>query len=726
MAQQPPKSQWVPIVPIPDDCPIGPPRSHPHRGEPESRWLYYGLAGEALGWVYQFQDSGGEPVRLTCLWAQDTATGDRKWHWLSFPEPRPLYGLLETCGTRALLDGRAIPLLLLPTEADADAAREQLAQVALDKGADPIPLPCVSWPGGSGTWGKVDWSPLKGWAVVVVPEYTAKRKALSKIEQDAGDPPESKPFLKQDQQPGFRAAAKIAEILIAQGCDTRLVKLPEVGSEREGWGIRDLIADGITGQALWDWIALRLDRPAPSKTGTAKPLPAAVAPLASGAATELSTPQTAGAAPIQTGPDYEWRYRLVGGKDAPEDCRENVLMYLENHPVLKGRVWADEFARKIVMREPMPWANPATFKPREWDQVDDYELGLWLTQNGMPHIRAEGVLAAAIKWIAAKNRYHPLQDYLNGLQWDGRARMDYWLSQYMGVRNTEYSLIAGNMFLIGLVARAFQPGCRMRTMPIFEGRQFRGKSTAISILGGDWFSDTQLDLRNLKEAYQLIQGVWIYEIAELDAFNRSETTTIKAFISSPKDRFRAPYERAPRDYLRETVFVGSTNQDEYFKDTTGNTRYWPLRCDDFDSIHLDLLREDRDQLFAQAVCRYREGARWWPSEDEQNRLFEPEQSFREIMDPWETMAVNYLNSSAVFNQVSTTQMLMECFKVEPSKIDPQRSMATRIGGLMKRLGWKKERPKREYIYLRPGWILNEMKEIVRDPEYRNPDAEVSL
>jgi predicted P-loop ATPase len=406
------------------------------------------------------------------------------------------------------------------------------------------------------------------------------------------------------------------------------------------------------------------------------------------------------------GPQDDWRRQLLRKDDRLIDCRENVYLLLRHHPLWAGVIGLDDFARRIVKRKPAPWDSAAGFVPGvEWSHEDDLRLGLWLAQRESLIVRSQENLAAAVAWVATESRYHPVRDYLDGLAWDKRERLSAWLTDHLGVKRSEYAMLAGRLFLIGMVARIYEPGCQMRFVPILEGAQFRGKSSALRILGGEWFGDTTLDLNN-KDTYQLVQGRWLYEIGELDAFNRTEATRVKAFVSSQVDRFRAPYERAPRDWPRHTVFVGTTNQDEYFKDTTGNTRYWPLRVEEEEPINLEGLAGARDQLFAEAVALYKRGERWHPTREEQYRLFEPEQAEREIGDPWQSLIAKWLRDNGKL-RVTATAILTDCLKIEAGKIDGNRQMPTRVGIAMKRLNWIKRREAsgdRDYYYVPPaGW-----------------------
>lgn len=418
----------------------------------------------------------------------------------------------------------------------------------------------------------------------------------------------------------------------------------------------------------------------------------------------VSDPEPAGAR-IELGPDprFDWRDRLFWrNKGQLQDCRENVYLFLKHHPAWEGVLHADTFARKIVMLKPPPWHRGHFTRGETWTDDNNLRLGMWLAAQESLMVRSIDNLSLAAGWVAREAPYHPVLEYVRSIEWDRRERLSCWLSDYLGVRPSEYAALAGSYFMKSIVARVFKPGDIVRSMPILEGPQFQGKSTVVRILGGQWYSDTPLDL-NSKDVYQNIQGVLLYEIAELDAFNKAESTRIKAFISSPKDRFRAPYDRDPADHQRQTVFVGTTNQDEYFKDSTGNTRYWPWKTQVVSSIDLDGLARDRDQLFAEAVWRYEQGERWHPTRDEQERLFEPEQSEREIDDPWQALIERWLRKD-VRDRITTVDVLLDCLKIEGGKIDNTRQMSTRVGIVMKRLGWRKGRDSqgtRERFYERP-------------------------
>jgi predicted P-loop ATPase len=320
-------------------------------------------------------------------------------------------------------------------------------------------------------------------------------------------------------------------------------------------------------------------------------------------------------------------------------------------------------------------------------------------------IKSDSFLVSAVAMAAFHNRYHPVKDWLDGLPpWDQENRLEHFIYDCTGCRQSPYLQLIGKYFMVGLVARIYKPGCLMQYMPIFEGEQGVGKSTFWQTLAGQWYQDTPFKLGD-KDAYMQLQGVWLYEIAELDSFNKAEATHVKAFITQRNDRFREPYGRRVVDWPRQCVFVGTTNHYEYFKDTTGNRRFWPVKVKSVDSVALALMRE---QLFAEALWRYRYGEQWHPTFDEEVKYFVPQQELRRVVDPWLYPLQDWLDDldQRLINEFTNIDILRGCFKVELSKIDGFQAMATRVGRLMQELGWKLARPgagkQRKRFYRRPS------------------------
>lgn len=442
--------------------------------------------------------------------------------------------------------------------------------------------------------------------------------------------------------------------------------------------------------------------------------PAAVAPSAE----STSTPST-GSAEDEGGavvdiPIAAWRKRMVRTDNGWKDCRENVFILLTEHPALAGLVGYDEFAHRVMKLRQPPWDSAAG----EWTTNDDYLLGLWITEQVRLTVRAEATLVAGVAMAAFAKRYHPVLQYLGSLPpWDDIERLQHWLPECLGTVDTTYTRLVGMWFVMGMVRRVQDPGCQMDYMVVLEGVQGKRKSTALRTLVGndDWFADTPIRIGD-KDAMLSLAGKWLYEVGELDSFNRAEVTAVKQYVSSRVDRVREPFARRSTDRPRSGVFAGSTNQSEYFKDPTGARRFWPVACSS--DIEIEKLHDWRDQLFAEALWRLQhadpEVRRYYPTRDETERYLVPEQEQREIGDPWFERLATWLNSHQKYGDTiqevcdvdsfTSHDLLTKALGVPVDRIDGARQMSTRVGIAMHKLGWDKRRdtnPPRLWRYVRP-------------------------
>lgn len=340
----------------------------------------------------------------------------------------------------------------------------------------------------------------------------------------------------------------------------------------------------------------------------------------------------------------------------------------------------DEFKQRVVLLAPPPW-KPNDQTPRNWTDADTIETQAWLqAQLFKP---SKDATADAVFMIAHRNVNHPVKNYLDRLEWDGTPRIDGWLARYMGAESTEYTRAIGAMFLIAAVARIYQPGCKADNMLILEGSQGIGKSTAVLSLSpsSEWFTDELPDVSS-KDAAMQLHGAWIVEVAELDAMNKAETSSVKKFISRREDRYRPPYGRSVINVPRQSLFIGTTNEEgHYFKDQTGNRRYWPVATHAFDVAGLVA---DRDQLWAEAVTRYRTGEKWHFTPAEAKRIAHPEQDARREIDPWEPIINERLGGSTI-TAITANKIATDILKLSIDRLST--AHGRKIAGILRRMGW---------------------------------------
>lgn len=339
----------------------------------------------------------------------------------------------------------------------------------------------------------------------------------------------------------------------------------------------------------------------------------------------------------------------------------------------------DEMRRAVmVMKSPV---GADTFKPRHIEDNDATVVQEFLQRGGLRRV-SKVVVADAIELVAKENAFHPVRDWLGGLRWDSVERLPRLFPKYFGSEDTEYTREVGRMMLISMVARVMKPGAKVDHMVVLEGKQGSRKSTAVKVLGGDWFSDGLPDITS-KDASQHLRGKWLIEVAEMHAVNKAEANALKSFLTRSEERYRPPYGRYEVHEPRQAVFIGTTNETEYLRDATGARRFWPVRAGDIDT---DALSSDRDQLFAEAYARYQRGDKWWPEGDFETRVMRREQEERFESDPWEEPVKNYVADKG---RVTIPEVAFNGLGVQTGSLGM--TDQRRLGTIMRRLNWEKKK-----------------------------------
>lgn len=302
----------------------------------------------------------------------------------------------------------------------------------------------------------------------------------------------------------------------------------------------------------------------------------------------------------------DWAEKLQRNQNgAVKGTIDNILIILDGDPALKDKFALNLFANRGEVLGALPWSKDT--KRRLWSDTDNN--GLYWYLERMWGITQRGNIDSALDIHASVHAFNEVQKYLETLIWDGVPRLDTLFIDYLGAKDTDYNRAVCRKSFTAAVARAMTPGCKFDNMLILAGPQGVGKSTLIDKMSRGWFNDSIRTFEG-KEASELLQGVWLVEIAELDAFRRTDIARIKQFLSLRADRYRAAYGRHVKELPRCCVFFGTCNEMEFLQDTTGNRRFWPVDVmtnTPTKSVFTDLTDAVINQLWAEAKARWQLG-----------------------------------------------------------------------------------------------------------------------
>jgi predicted P-loop ATPase len=374
----------------------------------------------------------------------------------------------------------------------------------------------------------------------------------------------------------------------------------------------------------------------------------------------------------------------------------NALIIMANDPALAGILSFNAFtSQPLITRAPpapedgapqLPGPYPRSWGAEDVIFIQGYMQRVWSQKFSRMTIEDAMVAESSIR------RFHPICDWLDSLKWDGKPRIDNWLSYAFEAPKTAMNRAVGAKFLIASVRRIKNPGTKFDHMMVLEGKQGIGKSTAIKALfSAPWFSDSIPPDLNSKDAAMALLGVWCLEFAEIEQLIKADVETIKAFLSRSVDRYRPPYGKVYIDRPRQGVLIGTTNSDDYLRDTSGNRRIWPVRCITANSAWLD---ENRDQLWAEAVNRESSEETIWLDDDDVKAEAMDIQSDRMVQDVWHLRIAEWSSSR---RETTVSDVLEYALSVPPERMN--RSSEMRVAGVLKAMGWNKKTVRRgKHVY----------------------------
>lgn len=400
---------------------------------------------------------------------------------------------------------------------------------------------------------------------------------------------------------------------------------------------------------------------------------------------------------INTG-DWQEQFIRLDTKLGPntgkiDNHTHNIGLILENDENFKGRVRLNKLTQELTV----------TNTPLEKYDVNSLSLGLsdWLIASKYRLKVTRHDCEAAFLALAKQYQFSPIVEYLDSLIWDGIPRIDNVLLTIANAKGRDdYLKIVSRKFLLGAVARAYEPGCKMDTVLTLKGPQGAKKTTFAEVLGGPFFVETRVDVGN-KDAVQIIQRGWIVELSEMAGL-QTNYETVRGYLSCKEDTIRIPYDKAPSKLKRQCVFIATTNSETMLSDPDGSRRYWVVDVSDID---IETLREQRDQIWAEAVYAYKMKEQWWLT-DEQQRISAEENSPYQETNTLDYTMVQWLhdNKGKYPKELTTLSILRDIYNT--STTDRDRGILTRAGRVLTKAGWIRKRvlieEHRVMIYIPPG------------------------
>ncbi len=419
--------------------------------------------------------------------------------------------------------------------------------------------------------------------------------------------------------------------------------------------------------------------------------------------------------------DTDWRSKLEYNRQGLlANSLKNLLLILNNDEKL-GSIVFNQLSDGMEIKGEVPWEHPSRF----WRDADDAQLISYIDLNyGNFSQRNYDV---AVSKATDDRSYHPIRSFLNALpEWDEIPRVDTLLVDFLGALDNGYVRAVTRKTLVAAIARVMNPGCKFDTMLVLAGPQGKGKSTLISKLAGDWFSDSLLlsDAKD-KTAAEKLQGYWILEIGELAGMKKTDIEILRGFLSRQNDIYRAAFGRRATPHPRQCIFIGTTNADTYLRDITGNRRFWPVKTPGGDGRGSWTITEDEvRQIWAEALHYYKEGEPLYlPQELEGDAVREQREAMemddregtvRDYLDMllperWEDMSQyerrNFINGSEFEGaravgvnrrmRVCNMEIWCECFGKERGNL--KRQDANEIAAIMNNIeGWKRPEGKMRF------------------------------
>lgn len=369
--------------------------------------------------------------------------------------------------------------------------------------------------------------------------------------------------------------------------------------------------------------------------------------------------------------ELEWKLDGQGNRTNVAPTLNNLVVILQRDPEWANRFWFNLYTNAYMIDERLLEDNDVTIMRARVEVV--YRVR---------YTKAEAFdVVNRVCRIAEKD---PLLEELNSFAWDGEDRLKYWVVRGLGCEDSPLYQEFGMKWLIQAIARAYNPGCKADATLLLQGDQGARKGSALkALIGQAWYSETPLNI-GTRQAFVQLSRAWVHELAELETMRLRESTSVKAFLTPTEDMFVPPYGRYAVVNKRRCVFTGTTNEAEFLTDHTGSRRFWIIPCGEID---IEWVAENRSQLLAEAIVRYKRGESWWLDKAAEVAREEMAQEYQHT-DSWEELIAAYLFRNN-FKVVTVAQILTDCLDI--NACSQNRGHQTRVGIVLQVQKWKKRR-----------------------------------
>jgi predicted P-loop ATPase len=342
----------------------------------------------------------------------------------------------------------------------------------------------------------------------------------------------------------------------------------------------------------------------------------------------------------------------------------------------------------VLVKNGLTWDKEA----KTWTDRDDANLRGYIEQ--FYDVSGKDKIKDALDIIITRNSIHPIREYLKPLKWDGVKRLERVIIDYLGAEDTELNRYMTKLHFAAAVARVIEPGCKYDYCLILAGPQGVGKSTFIAIMGGEWYKDGITSIEG-KEGAEQVKGTWLLEFSELAAMQKAEIATLKQFITVRVDEFRAAYATRKSTYHRQNVFFGTTNDNVFLRDDTGNRRFPIISIDPNlrkHGIHwFDELAENRNQLWAEAKYYYEQGIKLFLPADMEKEMNERASNYLDTDEEMANLVRAFLDKKLPVGWSSWPLYRRRAFFSNPDPLDAvgteQRNVVCVAEFICERLGY---------------------------------------